>query len=124
MRLVYVLDCADADALADFWAAALRFRRDEFHPPYVRLTDPSGRWPNLLLQQVPEPKTLKNRWHFDLKVGGGRDVPPALRRERVDAAVKRLVDAGATVLKIKDEPDAGFYAEALQDPEGNEFDVV
>ncbi len=38
--------------------------------------------------------------------------------------MKRLVDAGATVLKIKDEPDAGFYAAALQDPEGNEFDVV
>jgi hypothetical protein len=27
MRLVLVLDCADADALADFWASALEFRR-------------------------------------------------------------------------------------------------
>lgn len=66
----------------------------------------------------------ENRWHFDLKVGGGRDVPLAVRKERVDATVERLVDAGATVLKIKDEPDAGFYAAAMRDPEGNEFDVV
>ncbi|CAM5630353.1 glyoxalase [Streptomyces xanthochromogenes] len=75
-------------------------------------------------QQVPEPKTAKNRWHFDLKVGGGRDVPLDVRAGRVRAAVDRLVEAGATVLKIKDEPNAELYAAAMQDPEGNEFDVV
>ncbi|MFJ7330117.1 hypothetical protein ACIQVN_28230 [Streptomyces cyaneofuscatus] len=26
-------------------------------------------------QQVAEPKLVKNRWHLDLKFGGGRDVP-------------------------------------------------
>ncbi len=36
----------------------------------------------------------------------------------------RLVEAGAIVLKIKGEPNAELYAAAMQDPEGNEFDVV
>lgn len=55
---------------------------------------------------------------------GGRDVPADVRAQRVGAAVERLVAAGATVLRITDEPAAGFCAAALQDPEGNEFDVV
>lgn len=54
MRLLYVLDCADAEALAGFWTEVLGFRRGRFHPPYLRLTDPRGRWPDLMLQQVPE----------------------------------------------------------------------
>ncbi|MGV9297570.1 hypothetical protein [Amycolatopsis sp. NPDC003676] len=31
---------------------------------------------------------------------------------------------GATVLRINDEPDLGHYAAAMQDPEGDEFDIV
>lgn len=46
MRLIVVLDCADADALADFWSSALGFRRGSFHRPYLRLVDPKERWPN------------------------------------------------------------------------------
>ena len=52
MRLLYVLDCADPEPLADFWAAALGFRRGRYHPPYLWLTDPAGRWPDLLLQRA------------------------------------------------------------------------
>ncbi|MFD4948432.1 VOC family protein [Streptomyces sp. NPDC058409] len=66
----------------------------------------------------------KNRWHFDLKVGGSREVPLDVRTQRVKATVERLVKAGATVLRIKDDPGMGLYAAAMQDPEGNEFDVV
>ena len=86
MRLLWVLDCADPDALADFWAAALRFDRRPYTPPYARVYDPSGRWPDLLLQRVPEAKAAKNRVHLDLQV--------------LDAApeVARLVALGARVL--------------------------
>jgi predicted enzyme related to lactoylglutathione lyase len=38
--------------------------------------------------------------------------------------VRRLVEAGATVARIREEPDMQFYAAAMLDPEGNEFDVV
>jgi hypothetical protein len=88
------------------------------------IVDPAGRGPRVWFQQVPEPKVAKNRWQVDLKVGGGRDVPLDVRAQRVDATVERLVKAGATVLRIKDEPDMGLYAAAMRDPEGNEFDVV
>jgi hypothetical protein len=68
MRINYVLDCADTDRLADFWAAALGFERGGFEPPYVGLTRPGASKPEFLLQQVPEPKSAKNRMHLDLRV--------------------------------------------------------
>jgi hypothetical protein len=40
----------------------------------------------------------------------------------VDAKVRQLVDLGATMLEASDwNPD--FYAVAMKDPEGNEFDI-
>jgi len=51
---------------------------------------------------VPEPKTVKNRIHWDVTVPG----------------VAPLVEAGATVLR---EPDADIGWHVLADPEGNEF---
>jgi hypothetical protein len=111
MRLLVVLDCVDADALAGFWSAALGFDRQPFHPPYVRLSDPSGRWPDLLLQQVPEPRTGKNRMHLDIQV---RDV---------SAEVTRLLGLGATVVKAPRDDD-GFLTAVMADPEGHVFCVI
>src|SRR5690349_21470344 len=111
MRLLVVLDCVDADALASFWSAALGFRRGSFHPPYVRLVDPNERWPNVLLQQVPEPKTGKNRMHLDLQVAD------------LDAEVERLAALGAVVVEPAHD-DAGFLTAILADPQGNEFCVI
>jgi len=111
MRLLYVLDCADADALADFWAAALGFTRGRFRPPYVRLRDPHGRWPDLLLQQVPEPKAGKNRMHLDIQV---TDVAPE---------VARLRALGATEVQPAHD-DGGYLTAILADPQGNEFCVI
>jgi predicted enzyme related to lactoylglutathione lyase len=111
MRLVLVLDCADADTLADFWSAALGYRRGRFHPPYVRLRDPHERWPNLLLQQVPEPKHGKNRMHLDIQV---TDVAPE---------VERLLALGARVVQPAHD-DNGYLTAILADPQGNEFCVI
>jgi predicted enzyme related to lactoylglutathione lyase len=111
MRLLMVLDCADADALADFWAAALGFSRGAFNPPYVRLVDRRGHWPDLLLQQVPEPKLGKNRMHLDIQV---KNLQPELAR---------LTDLGARVV-VPTHDDAGFLTTVLADPEGNEFCVI
>ncbi len=88
------------------------------------VVDPAGRGPRIWFQRVPEAKVTKNRLHLDLKVGGGRSVPLRVRTERVTAEVARLTEAGATVLRVLDEPDMEFYAVVLQDPEGNEFCVV
>jgi predicted enzyme related to lactoylglutathione lyase len=111
MRLVMVLDCLDADALADFWAAALGYRRGPYSSPYVRLTDPAERWPDLLLQQVPEPRPGKNRMHLDMQVAD------------VAAEVDRLTGLGATVIDPAHDDD-GFLTAVLADPQGNEFCVI
>jgi len=113
MRINYVLDCADPDALADFWAAALGYERGDFRPPspYVSLDGASAGQPDLLLQQVPEPKPGKNRMHMDLRV---RDN---------EAEVARLVALGARVLHGPFD-DEGHWTTVLADPEGNEFCVI
>ncbi|MFD7065998.1 VOC family protein [Streptomyces sp. NPDC059913] len=148
MTLQMTIDCADPQRMVAFWTEALGYVPEpppgghvtwraywsamgvpeEELPPGAgdvpeSITDPAGRGPRVWFQKVPEPKTGKNRWHFDLKVSGGRDVALDVRKRRVDETVERLVGAGATVLQTKDEPDSGFYAVAMQDPEGNEFDV-
>ncbi|MFF8611561.1 VOC family protein [Streptomyces sp. NPDC015350] len=149
MTVQLTIDCADPQRMVAFWSEALGYVPEP--PPAGHATwreywvaigvpeeelpagagdipesiiDPAGRGPRVWFQQVPEPKTIKNRIHFDLKVGGGRDVPLEARTQRVTAAVERLVEAGAGVVRIADEPDMGQYAVLLQDPEGNEFDVV
>lgn len=111
MRLLIVLDCVDADTLADFWSSALGFRRGSFHPPYVRVVDPTERWPNLLLQQVPEPKSAKNRMHLDIQVAD------------VHAEVERLMVLGARIVEPPHD-DVGFLTAVLADPQGNEFCVI
>ncbi|MEU6987516.1 VOC family protein [Streptomyces sp. NPDC046324] len=150
MTLQLTIDCADPQRLVRFWAAALRYVPQpppegyetwraywaSLGVPEEELTegagelpesvvDPKGVGPRIWFQQVPEPKTVKNRLHLDLKVGGGREVPLALRRARVDGEVARLMGLGATVLSASDGPEGtDFYAVVLQDPEGNEFCVV
>ncbi|WP_433344211.1 VOC family protein [Streptomyces sp. CA-253872] len=56
--------------------------------------------------------------------GGDRVVPLDVRSQRVKATVERLVKVGATVLRVKDDPDTGLPVAAVQDPEGNEFGIV
>ena len=143
------IDCAHPQLMVEFWAEALGYVQepppaghaswraywqdlgvpDEELPPGSgdlpeSIIDPTGRGPRIWFQQVPESKTMKNRWHFDLKVGGGRSVPLETRVERVRATAERLASRGAAILGIHDKPSMGQYAIAMQDPEGNEFDVV
>jgi hypothetical protein len=100
-------DAADALALARFWAAALGSDVDEDSTPERAYVEAPG-WggPNMWFRRVPEPKTAKNRMHFDLRAPG----PPA-------DEVARLVALGATVSAVHDD------LTVMQDPEGNEFCV-
>ncbi len=141
------IDCADPERLVRFWTVALGYVPAPPPPGHAtwrdyylsigvpedelgdgdaldRLVDPSGRGPLIWFQQVPERKTLKNRLHIDLTVGGGRSVPLTERRSRVDALVAELSAAGATAIRVNDLPDEDHYAVSMSDPEGNEFDVV
>jgi hypothetical protein len=141
------IDCTDARRLVPFWAEALGYQPADPpagfaswkewylslgepddglpHEDWVdRLVDPRGVGPRIWFQPVPEPKTVKNRLHLDLKVSGGRDVPIETRRQRVDAKVERLTALGGTVLRTTDAPESGSYYIVMQDPEGNEFCVT
>ncbi len=63
-----VLDCADPEALAEFWAPALDYVNLGTAGAYVALLPNGKPGPKLVLQQVKEPKTVKNRMHFDIEV--------------------------------------------------------
>ncbi|MGZ2360016.1 VOC family protein [Streptomyces sp. 372A] len=149
MTMQLVIDCADPQRMVAFWAGALGYVPEpppEGHDSWraywedmgvpaeelapgagdvpESIVDPAGHGPRVWFQRVPEVKAAKNRWHFDLKVGGGRGVPLEVRKQRVNATVARLVEAGATVAEVRELPDMDFCATAMLDPEGNEFDVV
>ncbi len=72
---------------------------------------------------MPEGKTIKNRLHLDISVGGDRSVPIETRRARVDDEVQRLVGLGARMTRVHAEPGLDHYGVAMTDSEGNEFDV-
>lgn len=106
-----VLDCADPERLATFWAAALDYVSLGTVGTYVALF-PDGRpGPKLLLQQVAEAKAGKNRMHIDLEVAD------------IHAEADRLVALGATRLAEAPCREHGSTWLLMLDPEGNEFCV-
>jgi predicted enzyme related to lactoylglutathione lyase len=107
----WVLDCADPETLAPFWAEVLGYVVLRRNPPYVALGHPAGMQPELLLQQVPEPKEGKNRMHLDLRVG-------ALEDELI-----RMLGLGARRLRGPFD-DQGCLTAVLADPQGNEFCLI
>jgi hypothetical protein len=144
VRFQIVVDCRDPEPLASFWAAALRY---EFEAPpdgfatwddYWRdvgvsdedlgigqdcIVDPDRHGPRIWFQVVPEPKVVKNRLHLDISVSGGRAFPLEMRRQRVDAEAERLAGLGASYVRALSEEGLDHYGIAMQDPEGNEFDI-
>lgn len=132
-------DCADPDRVARFWASVLGYKLQdppagfESWPDFLKaqgipedqwngssaIVDPDGRGPRLYFQRVPEPKTVKNRVHLDVNVGGGAGVPLAERRALINAAVDRLIAEGA--IRQREFEQHGEYWVVMTDPEGNEF---
>jgi hypothetical protein len=100
-------DAADALVLARFWAAVLGSDVDEESTADKAFVEAAG-WggPNIWFARVPEPKTAKNRVHFDLRA------PGALEDE-----VARVEALGAVVTRRY----SGHVV--MADPEGNEFCV-
>ncbi|MEX0682665.1 MAG: VOC family protein [Dehalococcoidia bacterium] len=124
-----VVDCAKPAPLARFWAAVLdgyeiepyddeeiaRLKSlgidDLENDPGVAMRHTTGGGPRFFFQQVPEPKTVKNRLHLDL------------RPDNRAAEVARLMALGAS--KLRDvQHDSGGAWTVMQDPQGNEFCVM
>jgi predicted enzyme related to lactoylglutathione lyase len=106
-----VLDCQDPATLADFWAAALDYVSVGEAGAYVMLL-PNGRpGPKLLLQRVPEHKTVKNRMHLDIDAVD------------IEAEAGRLEALGARRVADDQLHEHGTHWILMADPEGNEFCV-
>ena len=96
------VDSADPVAAASWWAGVFD-TPVTMHEGWATIEQlPGIPWRTMDFNAVPEPKTVKNRVHWDVSVA---DLQP-------------LLDAGATLLR----PQGGDIAwHVLADPEGNEF---
>jgi predicted enzyme related to lactoylglutathione lyase len=107
------IDSANAYELARFWSAVFDAPMHPEDRPGDHETEvllPGG--PVIFFNQVPEPKTIKNRLHLCLR-------PETTREEEVE----RLTKLGATHVADHREPDGTGWV-VLADPEGNEFCVL
>ncbi|TKJ20518.1 VOC family protein [Blastococcus sp. CCUG 61487] len=133
------VDCSAPHELADWWAEALGWQVEPQDEAFIRrmvesgmateadttthrgrlvwkegaaITSPDPGRPRVLFQTAPEPKTVKNRIHLDVRIGDAH-------RER---EVARLVGLGATELwRGRQGPHEWV---TMADPEGNEFCVA
>jgi hypothetical protein len=136
-RVQVVIDCADAAAQTAFWCLALGYIEqpppegyrswDEFADAmkmpverralFSAAVDPAGIGPRLFFHGVPEAKTVKNRLHLDVNIGGG--LRGAEREGVVREHARRLQAAGARL--VEERQDEFSWWIVLTDPEGNEF---
>jgi predicted enzyme related to lactoylglutathione lyase len=100
-----VVDCADSERVARWWGDVLgsEVGGNAEKGWWWLEAVPGAPFNGMSFVPVPEPKTVKNRIHWD-----------------VDGQVGDLVSAGATVLA---EPTSETQWTVMADPEGNEFCV-
>jgi hypothetical protein len=130
-------DCADPRAVSAFWKAALGYvdppvpsgfdsweafdasLPEERRGSMSACQDPDGIGPRLFFQRVPEPKSVKNRMHLDVRVGTG--LRGDERVAALEAEAARLVPLGARRLHLLPADDEDEACLVMQDVEGNEF---
>ena len=111
-------DCEDWRLVAKFWKEFLGYWDDPDRASYsdpdagIMIVGPEGTTP-LVFVHVPEPKSVKNRIHFELRPSGD---------STRDAKVQRALTLGARIVGDYREP-SGYGWVVMADPEGNEFCV-
>ena len=98
------IDATDAHAIAGFWGAVLglQVELDDDGDAVLRSPETTR---TIWINQVPEPKTVKQRVHLDLEA----------------VALDPIVELGATVVLPAEE--SGFPWTVMTDPEGGELCV-
>ena len=142
VRLQIAFDCKDPVKLSDFYAKALRYKREDAPPGFATIEewlqargvpvaewddgraiiDPQGVWPRIWFHKMPTPKPSKNRIHLDIYVGLPPRATLAERKALVDPEVRRMLALGAKISEAVEDGD--YYFVTCLDPEGNEFDVA
>ncbi len=130
-------DCANPRAVAEFWKQVLEYVDPPVPPGFESwdafdaslptnvqgsiwaCQDPEGIGPRLFFQRVPEPKTVKNRVHLDVRVGTG--LTGDERVAALEAEAARLVELGARRLWLLPADGMNESTLVMQDVEGNEF---
>ena len=97
-----VVDSADPAGIATWWAERFGIEADHDEGASSLVGHPGPPF-ELVFAQVPEPKTVKNRLHWDVR-----------------GSTAELLAAGARLLRARDD-EIGW--DVLADPEGNEFCV-
>ncbi len=107
------IDCADPASIARWWGDALDWRVTCEADDECVIEPPEGDEyaAPLLFIKVPDGKTVKNRFHLDLR--------PADH----DAEVARLERIGAKRVDIGQDPNAVIWV-VMADPDGNEFCIL
>jgi predicted enzyme related to lactoylglutathione lyase len=109
------VDAEDPDKLADFWCEALgyevTYRSEEGEPEReVAIESPDRSGWRILMVEVHDERTVKNRLHLDL------------RPDDQEAEVARLEKLGARRIDIGQSPEVTWVV--MADPEGNEFCIL
>jgi hypothetical protein len=101
-----VVDAVDPAAIAGWWAERTGGTTGTREGASFVWVEGAAGFPYMfwVFHSVPEPKTVKNRIHWDVKL--------------VDTTIDGLVAAGAKVLRPKDDEIRWWI---MADPEGNEF---
>ncbi|MBB2944579.1 hypothetical protein FB565_004312 [Actinoplanes lutulentus] len=135
--LQIVVDSSDPHTLADWWAETLDWQVEPQDEAFIKdmvdkgfatgdetkmhngklvwriggaIVHPDGAGRSrILFQAVPEPKTVKNRVHVDVRVGD---------QDR-EAARDKLIARGAAFVKAGQQGPYSWFV--MTDPEGNEF---
>jgi predicted enzyme related to lactoylglutathione lyase len=108
------IDCHGPERLAGFWAeifGAVEAWRGGDPVQYIDLGR-TDRSPVLRFQRVPEPKTVKNRVHLDVRV------------DDIDQACGRVIGLGGARVEQDDIHEYDVVFRVMLDPEGNEFCLV
>lgn len=133
-------DCAEPRSVAEFWKAVLGYVDPpvpegfeswdayddsldaELRGSWGACQDPAGVGPRLYFQRVPEPKTVKNRVHLDVRVGVG--LRGDERLAALNAEADRLEALGARRVRLLPADDENEACLVMRDVEGNEFCLV
>lgn len=108
------IDCRDPELLAGFWASVFAADEEWRGGDPVQYIDlgQTERSPRLRFQRVPEPKTVKDRIHLDLRV------------DDLEESAARVIAIGARRTPAEDFREYNVVFRVMLDPEGNEFCLV